>query len=41
MPPPFMEGVLQALVENTGARNVRVVGRQTGTLDGEYELSWE
>lgn len=41
MPLPFMEGVLQALLEQTGARNVRVVGRQTGALDSEYELSWE
>ncbi|HYO71492.1 MAG TPA: DUF2378 family protein [Archangium sp.] len=41
MPPPYMEGALQVLVESTGARNVRVVGRQTGALDSEYELSWE
>ena len=41
MPLPFMEGVLQTLVERTGARNVRVVGRQTDALDSEYELSWE
>ncbi|HEX5745563.1 MAG TPA: TIGR02265 family protein [Archangium sp.] len=41
MPLPFMEGVLEVLVESSGARNVRVVGRQTGALDGEYELTWE
>ncbi|REG26692.1 uncharacterized protein (TIGR02265 family) [Archangium gephyra] len=41
MPLPLMEGVLQVLVESTGARNVRVVGRQTGALDSQYELSWE
>lgn len=41
MPSPYMEGVVRALVENTGARNVRVVGRQTGALDSEYEISWE
>ena len=41
MPYPFLEGVLQALLESTGARNVQVVGRQTGTLDSEYDVSWE
>ncbi|WP_375767846.1 DUF2378 family protein [Archangium gephyra] len=41
MPYPYLEGVLQGLLEATGARNVRVVGRQTGTLDSEYDLCWE
>ncbi|MFY0528648.1 TIGR02265 family protein [Archangium gephyra] len=41
MPYPFLEGVLQALLESTGARNVQVVGRQTGTLDSEYDVCWE
>ncbi|HEX8822545.1 MAG TPA: TIGR02265 family protein [Archangium sp.] len=41
MPHPFEEGVLAALLENTRARNVRVVGRQTGALDSEYDISWE
>lgn len=41
MPPPFEEGILSGLLENTRARNVRVVGRQTGVLDSEYDISWE
>jgi hypothetical protein len=41
MPYPYLEGVLQGLLEGTGARDVRVVGRQTGTLDSEYDVCWE
>ena len=41
MPPPFEEGLLAGLLENTRARNVRVVGRQTDVLDSEYDISWE
>jgi uncharacterized protein (TIGR02265 family) len=41
MPPPFEEGLLAGLLENTRARNVRVIGRQTGVLDAEYDISWE
>lgn len=41
MPPPFEEGILAGLLETTRARNVRVVGRQVGVLDSEYDISWE
>lgn len=41
MPYPFLEGVFLALLESTGAPNVRVVGCQTGALDSEYDISWE
>lgn len=40
MPYPFLEGVFLALLENTGAWDVRVVGCQTGALDSEYDISW-
>jgi uncharacterized protein (TIGR02265 family) len=41
MPYPWEEGVFQVLLEKTKARNVKVVGRQTGALDSEYDISWE
>lgn len=41
MPPAYHEGVLQAVIEALGARGVQVKGRQTGTVDTEYALSWQ
>ncbi|MCP3104099.1 DUF2378 family protein [Myxococcus sp. K15C18031901] len=41
MTPPYHEGVLQAVVEAVGGKNVRVQGQKTGPLDAEYELSWQ
>lgn len=41
MPPPFEEAILAGLLENTRARNVQVVGRQTDVLDSEYDITWE
>ncbi|XXF77986.1 DUF2378 family protein [Myxococcaceae bacterium GXIMD 01537] len=39
--PAYHEGVLQAVLESVGGKNVRVRGRQTGPLDAEYEISWD
>lgn len=41
MPPAYTKGLLQGVLETTGARNVNVSGRPTGMLDSEYEISWE
>ena len=41
MPPPYHEGVLQAVIEALGARGVQVHGKQTGTVDTEYTVSWQ
>ncbi|CAM4173064.1 DUF2378 family protein [Corallococcus sp. ZKHCc1 1396] len=41
MPPAYHEGVLQAVIEALGARGVKVHGKQTGTVDTEYALSWQ
>jgi uncharacterized protein (TIGR02265 family) len=40
MPVPFHEGVLLGLLEEARAQGVKVYGRQTDALDGEYDLSW-
>lgn len=40
-PYPYQEGVFMAFLEKTSARNVRVVGRKTGDLDSELDISWE
>jgi uncharacterized protein (TIGR02265 family) len=41
MPYPFNEGLLRAVLELGNIRTVKVLGRQVGLLDGEFELSWE
>lgn len=41
MPPAYHEGVLLGVMDAAGVRPVLVRGRMTGTLDSEYELSWE
>ena len=41
MPLAFHEGILQQLLRWGGARNFRVVGRQTRLMDSEYEISWD
>lgn len=41
MPPAYTKGWLQGMLEAVGAQGVRVSGRPTGTLDSEYEVSWE
>ncbi len=41
IPFAYHEGGLRTTLDLVGARMVRVVGRQTGPLDSEYEFSWE
>ncbi|QRK12764.1 DUF2378 family protein [Archangium violaceum] len=41
LPVPYHEGVVEGLVTQYGARNVRVRGRQTAPLDSVYDFSWE
>ncbi|MFY1830744.1 DUF2378 family protein [Myxococcus fulvus] len=41
MTPAYHEGVLQAVIEAVGGKQVRVSGRKTGPLDAEYTLSWQ
>ena len=41
MPCPYHEGVLYALLETLGAKDVQVRGWRTGPLDSQYELSWK
>jgi uncharacterized protein (TIGR02265 family) len=41
MPYPFHEGVMEAMIEQVGARNPQAKGRSTGPLDCEVEFSWE
>lgn len=41
MPHPYHEGVLAAAVEAMHSKNVKVFGRRLGTLDAEYEVTWE
>ncbi|WP_257448104.1 DUF2378 family protein [Archangium lipolyticum] len=41
LPYPYLEGIFLELLGKTNARNVTVVGRQTGPLDSEYDISWE
>jgi uncharacterized protein (TIGR02265 family) len=40
IPPAYTEGTLQSL-EVTKVKGLRVRSRQSGTLVGEYELTWE
>ncbi len=40
MPPAYHEGVLAAVLEAVGARDVQVHGRDTGVLGAEYAVSW-
>ncbi|HLM48290.1 MAG TPA: TIGR02265 family protein [Myxococcaceae bacterium] len=41
LPAAFHEGMLVAMLERLNASKVKVVGRQTGRLDSEYDLSWQ
>jgi uncharacterized protein (TIGR02265 family) len=41
MPPPYHEGVLQAVLEAIGTRGTRVHGRPLSLLNCEYVLSWD
>ncbi|HVG63700.1 MAG TPA: DUF2378 family protein [Hyalangium sp.] len=41
MPPVYTKGLLQGLLESTGAQGVHVSGWPTGMLDSEYEVRWE
>ncbi|MCP3063588.1 DUF2378 family protein [Myxococcus sp. K38C18041901] len=41
MTPAYHEGVLQAVIEAVGGKQVRVSGKKTGPLDAEYTLSWQ
>ncbi len=41
MPASFHEGMLVAMLERLKASKVKVVGRQTGLLDSEYDISWQ
>ena len=41
MPPAFHVGVMAAGLAGMGAGAPRVVGRQSGFLDAEFDLSWE
>lgn len=39
--PPFHCGVIAAAVEMAGGRNVKAVGRKTGFLAAEYDITWD
>lgn len=41
MPPAYTKGLLQGVLEESGARNVSVMGSAVGLLDCEYELAWD
>ncbi|MCP3165734.1 DUF2378 family protein [Myxococcus qinghaiensis] len=41
MTPAYHEGVLQAVIEAMGGKQVHVSGKKTGPLDAEYTLSWQ
>lgn len=41
LPPAYMKGLLQGVLETVGAQGVNVSGRPTGMLDSEYEVSWQ
>jgi uncharacterized protein (TIGR02265 family) len=41
LPTAFHEGMLVAMLERLNASKVKVVGRQTGGLDSEYDISWQ
>jgi uncharacterized protein (TIGR02265 family) len=41
LPPAYTKGLLQGVLEESGARSVSVLGHALGVLDSEYELSWE
>lgn len=38
---PFHEGVLGIAVEAMGGKSVKVVGKDTGFLESEYDITWE
>ncbi len=39
--PPFHCGVLAAVAERVGGRNVRATGRSVALLEAQYEVEWE
>jgi uncharacterized protein (TIGR02265 family) len=41
LPPAYIKGLLQGVLEGAGAKGVNVSGRPTGMLDSEYDVSWE
>jgi uncharacterized protein (TIGR02265 family) len=41
IPCAYHEGGLRMTLDRMGVQNVRVVGRQTGPVDSEYEFSWD
>lgn len=41
MPPPYHEGVLVAVLGSLGAHQVQVAGRRLGSLDADYEITWD
>ncbi|TQF09416.1 MULTISPECIES: TIGR02265 family protein [Myxococcus] len=41
MPPPYHQGVLLAVLQTLGARDVRVEGHEPRLLDCDYALAWE
>ncbi|MBX5480640.1 MAG: DUF2378 family protein [Myxococcaceae bacterium] len=41
MPPAYHEGVLIAVLQAVGAKNVSVVGKAVGPLDADYHLRWD
>jgi uncharacterized protein (TIGR02265 family) len=41
LPAAFHEGMLVAMLERLNASTVKVVGRQTGRLESEFDISWQ
>jgi uncharacterized protein (TIGR02265 family) len=41
LPRPYVEGSLEAHLKQAGASSARIVGRMTGPVSCEYELSWD
>jgi uncharacterized protein (TIGR02265 family) len=41
MPCPFHEGTVLAILESVGSRAVKVLGRQLGPRDVEFDITWE
>jgi uncharacterized protein (TIGR02265 family) len=41
LPLPHTEGILLGILEASSANNPQVSSRSLGTLESEYEVSWE
>jgi uncharacterized protein (TIGR02265 family) len=41
LPHAYHEGILRGLLLEAGAKTVQVQGRATGSLDSEYDFSWQ